>query len=161
GSLLTVASPTVAVETTGPKSMVVGKPGVFQVVAKNLGKVDARELTIKIQTPHGVELVNQRAAMGTAQANTMGGVSNFIVWQIPGLRDGSEGALQLELATRNNRGFDLGVDVAFSSASASTMVNVLEPQLNMAIQGPSEVLFGETQIYSIVITNPGSGVAEN
>ncbi|UUO08775.1 hypothetical protein M4951_10780 [Blastopirellula sp. J2-11] len=161
GSLLTVASPTVAVQTIGPKSMVVGKPALFQVVAKNLGKVDARELTIKIQTPHGVELVNQRAGMGTAQANTMGGASNFIVWQIPVLPAGSEGTLQLELATRNSRGFDLGVDVAFSAASASTMVNVLEPKLNMAIQGPSEVLFGETQIYSIVITNPGSGVAEN
>ncbi|MCC9604642.1 DUF11 domain-containing protein [Blastopirellula sp. JC732] len=161
GSLLTVASPSVAVETIGPKSMVVGKPSVFQVVAKNLGKVDARDVAIKIQTPHGVELVNQRAAMGTAQANTMGGASNFIVWQMPVLPAGAEGTLNLELATRNNRGFDLGVDVAFSAASASTTVNVLEPKLNMAIQGPSEVLFGETQIYSIVITNPGSGVAEN
>ncbi|TWT31461.1 DUF11 domain-containing protein [Blastopirellula retiformator] len=161
GSLLTVASPTVAVQTIGPKAMVVGKPAVFQVVAKNLGKVDARELAIKIQTPHGVELVNQRAAMGTAQANTMGGAANFIIWQIPVLPAGGEGTLNLELATRNNRGFDLGVDVAFSAASAATTVNVLEPKLNMAIQGPSEVLYGETQIYSIVITNPGSGTAEN
>ncbi|PQO44672.1 DUF11 domain-containing protein [Blastopirellula marina] len=161
GSLLTVASPTVAVETIGPKAMVVGKPSAFKVVAKNLGKVDARDVAVKVQMPHGVELLNQRAAMGTAQANTMGGASNFIVWQMPILPAGAEGTLELELATRNNRGFDLGVDVAFSAASASTTVNVLEPKLDMAIQGPSEVLYGETQIYSIVITNPGSGVAEN
>ncbi|MFI4876833.1 MAG: hypothetical protein ACIALR_15890 [Blastopirellula sp. JB062] len=161
GSLLTVSSPTVAVQTMGPKSMVVGKPGQFQVIAKNLGKVDARDLSVKIQMPHAVELVNQRAAMGTAQANTMGGAANFIVWQIPVLPAGADGTLQLELATRNSRGFDLGVDVAFSAASSSTTVNVLEPKLDMAIQGPSEVLFGETQLYSIVISNPGSGVAEN
>ena len=40
------------------------------------------------------------------------------------------------------------------------MVEVQEPKLNMTIAGPDEVLFGQSKIYRLTISNPGTGNAD-
>ena len=59
------------------------------------------------------------------------------------------------------RGFDLAVQWTFTPISSQTIVDVQEPKLNMTIAGPDEVLFGQSKLYRLTISNPGTGDAEN
>jgi hypothetical protein len=44
--------------------------------------------------------------------------------------------------------------------TGTTTVQVEEPKLQMEISGPSEVLFGKSQRYTLTLSNPGTGDAE-
>ncbi len=41
------------------------------------------------------------------------------------------------------------------------MVDVQEPKLVMNIAGPDEVVFGQSKLYRLTLSNPGTGKAEN
>ena len=41
------------------------------------------------------------------------------------------------------------------------MVEVKEPKLTMVLDGPSEVLYGQTKVYRLTMSNPGTGDADN
>jgi uncharacterized repeat protein (TIGR01451 family) len=40
-------------------------------------------------------------------------------------------------------------------------IDVQEPKLELALSGPRDVLYGETKTFTITVSNPGSGPAEN
>jgi uncharacterized repeat protein (TIGR01451 family) len=56
---------------------------------------------------------------------------------------------------------DLGVTWTFAPASTTTQIQVQEPKLQMSVSGPQDLLFGETKVYTVTISNPGTGDAEN
>ena len=67
----------------------------------------------------------------------------------------------LDLIPRGNRPLDLGVTWTFSPAQSVTQIQVQEPKLQLSVVGPQDVLFGETKVYTITVSNPGTGDAEN
>ena len=68
---------------------------------------------------------------------------------------------RLRLVPRKGRPFDLNVQWTFSPIASQTMVDVQEPKLVMNIAGPDEVLFGQSKLYRLTLSNPGTGKAEN
>jgi uncharacterized repeat protein (TIGR01451 family) len=55
----------------------------------------------------------------------------------------------------------LGVQWACSPESSQTLVEVQEPKLLLTLTGPDEVLFGQSKVYKLSLSNPGNGDAEN
>ena len=55
----------------------------------------------------------------------------------------------------------MAVRWSFAPPDATTHVQVQEPKLQMALAGPQDVLYGETKVYTITLSNPGTGDAEN
>jgi uncharacterized repeat protein (TIGR01451 family) len=53
------------------------------------------------------------------------------------------------------------VDWTLRPISGVAQIEVQQPRLEMAVFGPKNVLFGEPAIYTIQLTNPGTGDAEN
>ena len=47
------------------------------------------------------------------------------------------------------------------SVSAMAQIEVEEPKLRMSVVGPADIRFGDTKLYSITVSNPGTGDAEN
>ena len=82
-------------------------------------------------------------------------------WKIPRLEAHAKETLSLRLLPRKGHGFDLAVQWTFTPISSQTIVDVQEPELNMTIAGPDEVLFGQSKLYRLTISNPGTGDAEN
>jgi len=62
---------------------------------------------------------------------------------------------------RQSRPFDLAVKWDFTPVPSQAMIVVEEPKLEMRLDGPREVLFGERQTYRLELANTGSGNAEN
>jgi uncharacterized repeat protein (TIGR01451 family) len=83
------------------------------------------------------------------------------MWRIPRLEPRSKEQLVVRLVPREAKPFDLSVQWACSPAASQAMVDVKEPKLAMNIEGPSDILYGQTKVYRLTMANSGTGDAEN
>ncbi|PQO25931.1 hypothetical protein C5Y96_20980 [Blastopirellula marina] len=160
-TLFSVNSPAVVVDTTGPKSLVIGKPSTYRIHARNMGDASARQVTIQMVLPQGIQLQDLRGTLGSPrQVQTPTGMM-AVQWDIPVLPAHSEGSLDLGLVATQTRPFELGMEVMYAPMSAKSPISVLEPKLDMVIDGPQDILFGDSQIFKVIAKNTGTGPAEN
>ncbi|MEW4562846.1 hypothetical protein AB1K70_09990 [Bremerella sp. JC770] len=160
-TLFSVNSPAVIVEATGPKSLVIGKPSTYRIHARNMGDANARQVTIQMVLPQGIQLQDLRGTLGSPrQVQTQSGMM-AVQWDIPVLPAHSEGALDLGLVATQTRPFELGMEVAYAPLTAKSPISVLEPKLDMVIDGPQDILFGDSQIFKVIAKNTGTGPADN
>jgi uncharacterized repeat protein (TIGR01451 family) len=159
GVLFTRQSPLVSVETTGPRSIVIGREATYQIAIKNAGDVGAQDLTVSVKIPEWTDIAGSQATAGTTRAAP--DATEPFQWKIPRLDAHSKETLSLRLLPRKGRGFDLAVQWTFTPIASQTVVDVQEPKLNMTIAGPDEVVYGQSKVYRLTIANPGTGDAEN
>ncbi|HEY2146789.1 MAG TPA: CARDB domain-containing protein, partial [Pirellulales bacterium] len=159
GVLFTRQSPLVSVETTGPRSIVIGREATYQITIKNAGDVGAQDLTVSVKIPEWTDIAGSQATAGTTRAAAE--ANEPFQWKIPKLDAHGKEALSLRLLPRKGRGFDLAVQWTFTPIASQTVVDVQEPKLNMTIAGPEEVIYGQSKVYRLTIANPGTGDAEN
>lgn len=159
GVLFTRQSPLVSVETTGPRSIVIGREATYQIAIRNAGDVGAQDLTVSVKIPEWTDLTGSQATAGTTRAAAE--ANEPFQWKIPKLDAHGKETLSLRLLPRKGRGFDLAVQWTFTPIASQTVVDVQEPKLNMTIAGPEEVVYGQSKVYRLTIANPGTGDAEN
>ncbi len=152
-------SPLVSVETTGPRTIVIGKEATYLVTIKNTGDAGAQDLAVSVKIPEWTDVAGVQASTGATR--TAAEPNEPFQWKIPRLEAHSKETLSLRLLPRKGRGFDLAVQWTFTPIASQTMVEVQEPKLNMTIAGPDEVIFGQSKLYRLTISNPGTGDAEN
>ena len=153
-------SPLLSVETTGPRTVVIGKEAVYTVTLSNGGDVAAQDLVIGVKIPDWTDVVGSQSSAGTTRPSSADGSEPF-QWRLPRLEAHGKETLALRLVPRKGRPFDLNVQWTFSPIASQTMVDVQEPKLVMNIAGPDEVLFGQSKLYRLTLSNPGTGKAEN
>ncbi|REK12982.1 MAG: hypothetical protein DWQ37_10165 [Planctomycetota bacterium] len=160
GVLLSAASPVIAVQATGPRSVLVGKEAEFVVKASNTG-APAKNVAISIHIPSYADVADARPTSGSAQPTSPGEARQGVVWTLDTLDAEAEETLVLKLVPRRSSPLDLALSYTFAPETSQTMVEVQEPKLAMTLSGPSEVPFGETRIYKLTISNPGNGDTHN
>jgi uncharacterized repeat protein (TIGR01451 family) len=153
-------SPLLSVETAGPRTVVIGKEALYTVTLSNGGDVAAQDLVVGVKIPDWTDVVGSQPSAGTTRPSTADGSDPF-QWRIPRLEAHGKETLTLRLVPRKGRPFDLAVQWTFSPTASQTMVDVQEPKLVMNIAGPDEVLFGQSKLYRLTLSNPGTGKAEN
>ncbi|RCS56019.1 DUF11 domain-containing protein [Bremerella cremea] len=161
GSLFTLSSPSIEIETSGPKSLVLGKPSNFRIHARNAGGTDARQVMVSMLLPQSVQLQDIRGTLGSPRQVTTQSGAVAVQWEIPVLPGRSEGHLDLNLIAMQTRPFELAIEVSSAPLQAMSPITVLEPKLAMAIDGPTDILFGDSQIFKVIAKNTGTGPAEN
>ncbi len=153
-------APLLAADTTGPRTIVVGKESAYTIMLRNDGEAAAADVLVNIKIPDWTEVVGSQATSGNTRPAAQNSGEPF-QWRIAKLDARGHEQLTLKLIPRKAKPFDLGVQWTFSQASAQSLVEVQEPKLQMALTGPSDVLYGESKVYKLSISNPGSGDAEN
>jgi uncharacterized repeat protein (TIGR01451 family) len=153
-------SPLLSVETAGPRSVVIGKEAVYTVTLRNGGDVAAQDLVVGVKIPEWTDVVGSQPSAGTTRPSLADGTEPF-QWRLARLEAHGKETLSLRLVPRKGRPFDLNVQWTFSPTASQTMVDVQEPKLVMNIAGPDEVLFGQSKLYRLTLSNPGTGKAEN
>jgi len=161
GVLLTGKGALLEVQTSGSRTIVVGKETTFLVKVANAGATVANDVTVTVNIPRTVEVINSTASSGTAHFEQGEDPDGQIKWRISQLYGNRHETLTLKVIPRDARQFDLSVNWAFTPGSSMARIEVLEPKLDMSLTGPREVLFGETKVYTIILSNPGTGDAEN
>ena len=153
-------SPLLSIQTLGPRTTTIGKESTYVVRLQNLGAAAAGGVVVRIDTPPWVEVISAEASQGTA--NIDGAVEGGpIAWAVDRLNPRSTEKLSLQLVPRKSDSFDLAVGWSFQPEAAQTLIEVQEPKLALQISGPGEVQYGETRMYRLSISNPGTGDADN
>jgi uncharacterized repeat protein (TIGR01451 family) len=160
GVLFARQSPLMSVQTTGPRSISVGKEAAYTVSIANAGEFAAQDVAVSIRIPAWTEVVSAKSAGGAAGALPEQ-PGDPIVWRLAKLEPRSKEQFVVRLIPHESRPFDLSVQWTCSPAASQAMVEVKEPKLAMSLDGPPEVVYGQTKVYRLTISNPGTGDAEH
>lgn len=161
GVVLSSKGPQMQVRTSGPKAIKIDREAEYKVILANDGDVASGEVFVRVLVPDWVQVAQAdgQAGESRAQPNEEGGTR--IAWTVSNVPARGEQVLTLKLVPRQSRPFDLTVDWTFRPTSAAAQIEVQQPQLEISLYGPKEVLYGENAIYTITVANPGTGEAED
>ena len=159
--LLSNQVPALSFETAGPKQIRIGREAKYRVSMYNRGNADARDVIVTVNLPAWAEVTRTNATVGTPNVELDRDRSYNVTWELGQLAMNGKEDLLLGIIPRDSRPFDLAVGWTLAAAQSSTQIEVQEPKLVMAVNGARDVLYGETSIYTIVLSNPGTGDAEN
>lgn len=160
-NLMDGASPNLQLTTTGPGTVIVGREASYVVILSNTGTSVADEVAVELRIPAGAELVSATGSDGTTRFEGEQDQEGLIRWDIGRIGSHGKSSLTVTLIPRSPRAFDLAVAWAALPSTATSHIEVLEPKLNVLLAGPTDVLFGDSSIYTVTVTNPGTGVTEN
>lgn len=156
GALFSRRSPSLAVETRGPRRVMVGRAAEYKVLLKNEGDTPASDVVVLVNLPTSVELQESRLSAGAATP-----VEGALEWAIESLPAGAREELSLDLVPRENHPFDLAVRWTSAAVGSSATVEVQQAKLELKISGARQVLCGAKEVYRLSVSNPGNGDAEN
>ncbi|MEE3369888.1 MAG: hypothetical protein VX346_11135 [Planctomycetota bacterium] len=166
-SLFVGRTPDIQVVAMGPKSIIVGKPATFEIRVKNpsarsVGRFDgiAHDVVLRMDIPDAIDIRASETSDGSVGTQSQPEGGQGVVWELGELAAGQEESLRLVLLPTAAVVFDFAVDWSQRPQNSTTAIEVQVPRLEMAISGPTDVNFGETRVYAIEISNPGSGPAE-
>ena len=159
--LLSNRSPMLVVKTHGQSTIRVGRMATYYVTAANIGDLSAEDVNVTVNVPNWAEITRNQATSGMVRIEPSTTGDNLLRWSIRDLRSKNQQRLRLDLVPRASRPIELGVSWNFKSLSAVAQIEVQEPKLQLAVTGPGDVRYGETKLYTITISNPGTGDAEN
>jgi hypothetical protein len=159
--LFTAEAPVLSVRTAGPPTIAVGKAATYAIEIANSGAADADDVTVLIDLPPWAEVSSTDATSGAARFEPMAEATGRIKWTLYQLGGGKREQLTLKITPRQSRPIDLAVNWTYVPKPRSAQIEVQEPKLALVLAGPQDVHYGETKTYTITLTNPGTGPAEN
>jgi uncharacterized repeat protein (TIGR01451 family) len=145
----------------GPKTIVIGRSATYEVTIVNEGETAAKDVQVQVVMPDWAEIAAAQSAAGSAQSEPDQQGHTVLRWSLPRVESRASEKLSLEIIPRSSRPFDLQVTWTFTPATSLAHIQVQEPKLAMTLLGPQDVLYGETKVYTIELSNPGTGDAEN
>ena len=157
---MSIAAPGIEVQTFGPQSIGINKQASFRVEVTNNSKTVAEGVLVGINVPEWVDVENTSLTTGKKEV-TDGQNQARILWTIDRIPVGQKQTATILAIPRKSQGFELVVEWTLVPRAGEVKIEVTEPRLEMAMSGPSEVMFGEQAVYTVKIRNPGTGVAEN
>lgn len=152
--------PGIRVTTKGPESILIRQNAEYEILVENRGKIDAEGVLIRALVPEWAELQSQAATRGEI-STLREGSADRLVWEIGRLPAGKAETMKLQLTASRSGNYDLDIDWTLVPQKSVARVQVREPRLNLTIEGPDQVVFGESQTYKVRVLNPGNGVASN
>ena len=147
--------PGVRVTVNGPSSILVDDQGSYEVLVKNEGTETLDGLIVRVAVPTHVAIGDVLVSEGAAHANDDQD-GNTIIWELGEILAGSIKTATLMLKTPKAEHFALGIEWTLLPQNEELKIEVQQPQLAIALEGPSEVIFGKPQMYRILVRNPGN-----
>ena len=147
------------VDTTGPEAIIIGEVADLSVRLSNLGVTDAQRANVRITIPRNLELVSSEVEDGTAGVQQETSSGSVLVWTIDRIAARAERRMTLRVIPRTATPLELPVEWSVAPISTIARIEVQQPRLELALQGPSELVYGDTQVFTVTVSNPGNGDA--
>jgi uncharacterized repeat protein (TIGR01451 family) len=143
--------PSVSLEWIGPPTAKLGQPVTYQIILKNTSAIPVQNVTVRNRIPAGV----------TVQATEPRAINelNTLIWEVGTLQPRQEKRLDLQLLPEMRGDLACQAFVSFTGMSQAR-IRVREPKLQLKISGPDKVLLGDAAPFSLTVTNPGDGSAD-
>jgi len=159
--LLSLQGPQLTAMAAGPPRLVVDREAQFVVKLLNTGDMNAQNVVVNVTLPPWVEVAQTMPSLGAAEAGPATDAGQPLTWRLPHLSAGGEEQLALELIPLESKPVELAVQWTYSQTGAGTQVVVEEPKLELKVEGPAEIDYGQRHLYRLTVSNPGTGAAED
>ena len=157
-------SPSLSVQTLGPRQIAVGKESAYELSIDNSGQSAADDVVLFVNLPPWADVLGAEAstgATGLSEVRQPGETTVPFLWRIGRMEAGSREKLVLRIVPRESRPFDLAVRWEYKPPASQTMIEVQEAKLVATLDGPREVLYGKQEVFRLKLANTGNGDAEN
>ncbi len=143
--------PSISLEWIGPPTAKLGQPVTYQIIVKNTSAIPVQNVTVRNRIPAGV----------TVQATEPRAINelNTLIWEVGTMQPRQEKRLDLQLLPEMRGDLACQAFVSFTGMSQAR-IRVREPKLQLKIAGPDKVLLGDAAPFSLTVTNPGDGSAD-
>ncbi len=143
--------PSVSLEWVGPVSAKIGVVGDYALVVRNICNIPVQQVLVRVRIPAGL----------TASATEPHALAegNILVWELGTLQPQQERKLQMKLVA-DARGDVMPQAWVTFTGSAVMKVKIREPKLVLKIKSPEKVLMGEEANFTLLVSNPGDGPAD-
>ena len=155
------STPALQWQVLGPDQILIGREASFTIRLQNDNSQDAEHLVAHVEVPANVEILAADSRIGVTQRAGSDAMSNVFEWRVQRLSAHGQAELAVSLVPRVSQAIDLQISVRHEPQTAYASIDVLEPRLQVALDGPGDVLFGEPRTYRLTVSNPGTGPAEN
>jgi hypothetical protein len=152
--------PGIRVTTVGPGAIMIRQTNQYEIRVENRGAIDASGVMVRALIPDWAGIRGQNATRGAIENQTQGS-SERLVWTLDHLPAGASETMYVRLMAERSGTYDLDVDWTMLPQKSTSKVQVREPRLDLTIEGPDEVVFGQSQTYKVRVLNPGDGTAPN
>jgi len=158
--LATSEGAAVRVVTEGPSEVLIRQVTQYELRVENRGSTNAAGIVVRTALPPWAELKGQDATAGSVRSIGEDGES-ILEWTVDELPAGTVEKLFVRVRAVQAGTFDVATRWTTAPLDQTATVTVLEPKLAVKIDGPDEIVFGQSQRYRIRVLNPGDGVASN
>ena len=130
----------------------VGQECPCELVVTNEGKSIAERVSIEARLPESVRIAESNPVPVEQKA--------FLGWRLDNLQPQETRTIKVTIVPTQPGPVDASAHVRYTSSNVQSLT-VAEPQLNIAVSGPTEISVGEPATQTVTVRNPGTGVTSN
>ena len=130
----------------------IGRECRCELVLENDGAATARNLEVAANFSTNVRLLSSEPA-----AADRGGQ---LIWRIDELPAGGKQSIHIMMLPMASGEITTQAEVRFSTAVSGSF-QIAEPKLELNLSGPPQTMIGESATQTILVSNPGTGIAGN
>jgi uncharacterized repeat protein (TIGR01451 family) len=148
------------VDMVGPEAITVGEAALLSVRLSNLGATEAQNASVRVVVPKNLELVSIEVETGSTHTQPESVSGSILVWAIDRIPARAERCMTLKVVPRTAAPLELPVEWSVAPISTVARIQVQQPRLELSLHGPDELVFGDTKMFTVTVSNPGSGEAK-
>ena len=156
---LRMEAPRVAVVLNGPSDLPIGTPSNYQIVVRNEDTIDLQGLILRLDIPAGVQVQAAKPTHGEFEIEQAADGLTMLTWGFDHLAAGKTATAPMQLVASTAKNFAVAMEWTLMPIAGSSSVTVSAPRLELALEGPSEVTFGQPNVYRLHVRNPGTAAA--
>jgi hypothetical protein len=153
--------PKVRLMVVGPTALQVAKAVPYEVVIKNEGAEQLSGVIVSMTVPAGVTPSGFVSTAGEFETEKDDQGMETVLWHVTDLGASQSRIFRLNLEASKPAHFAMDVEWTVLPQSGQVHISVEEPQLTLALEGPSEVLWGKPELYRLKVRNPGNATVKN
>ena len=158
-----ITGPMIELETIAASKAIVGQEAAYQIRVINRGGAPAERVVLTVEVPNWIDMLQPDISAGTTSITSREPNSDIqeFVWKIAKVDAKTEEQIVLHLIPRQPKTVDLKIRYDFHKPQVAAKFVVLQPIIEMELQGPREVMWGSKVSYKLIVRNSGNGDAEN
>lgn len=160
GTLLQMALPRVELSMIGPSALRVNETTSYEVIAFNRDQAKLNGLVVRMVIPPSVQVAIQDPTLGEAAIDEEDGIRS-VVWQLEELDPNQQCVLRLDISTARPEHFAIDLEWTALPQTGQVDLDVQQPMLQLALEGPSETTFGRPELYRLRVKNPGNATIKD
>ncbi len=154
-------SPRIQVTLNGPPQLSVGEANPYTLVVRNEDKINLAGIILRLDVPPGVVAQPQKATHGAAEIERAQDGTTMLTWSFENLEGNSEAVMPLQVVAQQPRNFAVAMEWTLLPMASNSGIDVLTPQLELALEGPNEVNFSEPNVFRLHVRNRGNADAND